>query len=62
MEAIRKEWLTPEEVANMLNLSMAQVKILIKSGRIPSIRLSRKISRINADALNAFIVQSSSGG
>jgi uncharacterized protein len=47
--------LTPKEVAERLRVSQRTVYLWIEGGRLPSVRLSARITRVPADAIDAFV-------
>ena len=47
--------LTPRQVAERLAVSPRTVYLWIEQGRLPSVRLSERVTRISEDALDAFV-------
>ena len=42
-----RNWLSPDEVAELIGATREQVLDLVRKGRIPAVRLSRKLVRIS---------------
>lgn len=53
-EQMEKRYYTPAEVAQILNVSPATVLRLIRSGRMPAIRVSERIYRIPIPGFERF--------
>ncbi len=53
--------LTPREVAERLAVSPRTVYLWIEQGRLPSVRLSERVTRISEDALDAFVASATGG-
>jgi excisionase family DNA binding protein len=51
----REEWLTPEELADILRVPCKTVKSWATWGRIPSLRLSYRVLRFNYAAVIAAL-------
>lgn len=51
---MRKVWLTPQQVADQLQLKVQTIYKLIKLGELPAIRIQRAY-RIDPDALQVYL-------
>lgn len=49
-------FLRPDEVADVLSVSVSQVYTLMRSGQLPAVKIGRRgVWRVSADALEAYI-------
>lgn len=49
-------FLRPDEVADVLSVSVSQVYTLMRSGQLPAVKIGRRgVWRVSAEALEAFI-------
>jgi excisionase family DNA binding protein len=49
------ELLTPSEVADSLRLTHRQLMALVREGKLPCVRLSRKVVRFDREALQRHL-------
>ena len=54
--------LTPRQVAERLAVSARTVYVWIEQGRLPAVRLSERITRVPAEAVDALIEHATGGG
>jgi excisionase family DNA binding protein len=51
-------FLRPDEVADVLSVSVSQVYTLMRSGQLPAVKIGRRgVWRVSAESLEAFIAQ-----
>jgi excisionase family DNA binding protein len=50
------QWMTPEQVAKILNFSRSYIYTLLRSGELPSVRVGR-VYRITPAGLNQFLLK-----
>lgn len=60
-ELITKPFLTPEEVAQVLDVSLMTVYRKLKSGELPGAKIGANTWRIKQDDLNAFVEECKGG-
>jgi excisionase family DNA binding protein len=50
--------LRPDEVATVLNVSVAQVYTLMRSGQLPAVKIGRRgVWRVSVEMLEAYIAE-----
>ena len=52
---LKKEWLTPEEAAEYLNISLSYLNQLVREGKVRTYSPEKKIRRFRIEDLDAFI-------
>ena len=51
-------FLRPDEVADVLSVSVSQVYTLMRSGQLPAVKIGRRgVWRVSAESLEAFIAE-----
>ncbi len=51
-------FLRPDEVADVLSVSVSQVYTLMRSGQLPAVKIGRRgVWRVSSESLEAFIAQ-----
>ena len=58
---MNKKLLKVSEVAEMLSITTAQVLRLVRSRRLPAVRISPRCTRFRPDSIQRFLVRAATG-
>lgn len=62
MTTLDSNWLTSAQVSKMMNISSAVLLRWVKQGKIPCIRINRRVLRFKPEAIAEFIKRNEQQG